>query len=34
MIKTFKVELAPNNQQRSLLSQFAGTARWAYNWAL
>lgn len=34
MIKTFKVELTPNNQQRSLLYQAAGTARWAYNWAL
>lgn len=34
MIKTFKVELAPNNKQRSLLYQAAGTARWAYNWAL
>ncbi len=34
MIKTFKVELVPNNKQRSLLYQSAGTARWAYNWAL
>lgn len=34
MIKTFKVELAPNNKQRSLLQQCAGTARWTYNWAL
>ena len=34
MIKTFKVELAPNNNQRSLLYQSAGTARWAYNWGL
>ena len=34
MMKTFKVELAPNNKQRSLLNQAAGTARWAYNWAL
>ena len=34
MIKTFKVELKPNNKQRSLLHQSAGTARWAYNWAL
>ena len=34
MIKTYKVELAPNNKQRSLLYQAAGTARWAYNWAL
>jgi putative transposase len=34
MSKTFKVELTPNNNQRSLLYQAAGTARWAYNWAL
>ncbi len=34
MIKTFKVELAPNDKQCSLLHQAAGTARWAYNWAL
>ncbi len=34
MIKTFKVELAPNNKQRSRLQQSTGTARWAYNWAL
>jgi putative transposase len=34
MMKTFKVELTPNNKQRSLLDQSAGTARWAYNWAL
>jgi len=34
MIKTFKVELVPNNKQRSKLERSAGTARWAYNWAL
>lgn len=34
MLRTFKVELAPNNKQHSLLYQAAGTARWAYNWAL
>ena len=34
MLKTFKVVLAPNNKQRSSLFQSAGTARWAYNWAL
>ncbi len=34
MIKTFKVELVPNKKQQSLLYQSAGTARWAYNWAL
>lgn len=34
MLKTFKVELKPNNKQHSRLHQSAGTARWAYNWAL
>lgn len=34
MIKAFKVQLQPNNKQRSLLFQCAGTARWAYNHAL
>jgi len=34
MIKTIKVQLLPNNKQNSLLFQSAGTARWAYNWAL
>lgn len=34
MIKTIKVQLIPNNVQNSLLFQSAGTARWAYNWAL
>jgi putative transposase len=29
-----KVRLEPNNEQRSKLFQSAGTARWAYNWAL
>ena len=29
-----KVRLEPNNKQRSKLFQSAGTARWAYNWAL
>lgn len=34
MIKSFKVMLVPNNYQRTRLFQFAGTARFAYNWAL
>ena len=33
-MKSFKVMLVPNNQQRTRLFQFAGTARFAYNWAL
>lgn len=34
MIKTLRVMLIPNNRQRTRLFQFAGTARFAYNWAL
>lgn len=34
MIKTIRVMLIPNNKQRTRLFQFAGTARFAYNWAL
>ena len=34
MLRAFRVELKPNNVQRSLLFQAAGTARWAYNWGL
>ena len=34
MMKSFKVMLVPNNRQRTRLFQFAGTARFAYNWAL
>ena len=34
MIKSFKVMLVPNKRQRTRLFQFAGTARFAYNWAL
>ena len=34
MIKSFKVMLIPNNKQRTRLFQFAGSARFAYNWAL
>ena len=34
MMKSFKVKLKPNNKQQTRLFQFAGTARFAYNWAL
>ena len=34
MIKTIRVMIIPNNKQGSRLFQFAGTARFAYNWAL
>ena len=34
MLLGFKTELKLNNQQRSLLSQHAGTARHAWNWGL
>ena len=34
MIKTIKVMLCPNNKQRTKLFECAGTARFAYNWAL
>ena len=34
MLKAYKVMLVPNNHQRTRLFQFAGTARFAYNWAL
>ncbi len=34
MIKTMRVMLIPNNKQETKLFQYAGTARFAYNWAL
>lgn len=34
MIKTIKVMLVPNNNQKTKLFQSAGVARFAYNWAL
>ena len=34
MIKNYKVRLEPNNKQHSRMLQFAGAARYAYNWAL
>lgn len=32
--RAYKTELKVNNKERSLLYQYAGTARFAYNWAL
>lgn len=34
MIKAIRVKLIPNNVQKDLLFQCAGTARFVYNWAL
>ena len=34
MIKALKVMLIPNNVQQTKLFQYAGAARFAYNWAL
>ncbi|MFK7873079.1 MAG: helix-turn-helix domain-containing protein [Oligoflexales bacterium] len=34
MIKAHKIALIPNNCQRTFFAQSAGTARFAYNWAL
>ena len=34
MIQTYKVQLCPNNKQLTKLFQTAGTARFAYNWAI
>ena len=34
MLKTVRVMLVPNEKQRTRLFQFAGSARFAYNWAL
>ena len=34
MIKSYKVKLLPNDKQEKRLFQFAGAARFAYNWAL
>ena len=34
MIKTIRVMLLPNKKQKTKLFQYAGTARFAYNWAL
>jgi putative transposase len=34
ILRAYKIELDPNNVQRTLLLQCAGTARWAWNWGL
>lgn len=34
MIKGIKVQLKPNNKQRTKLFQSVGVSRFAYNWAL
>ena len=34
MIKSIKVRLNPNNKQSTKLFQYAGCARFAYNWAI
>ena len=34
MIKSIKVRLKPNNKQFTKLFQYAGCARFAYNWAI
>ena len=34
MMKSYKVMLKPNKYQRTRLFQFAGSARFAYNWAI
>ena len=34
MITSMKIRLEPNNKQNTKLFQSAGTARWAYNWAV
>ena len=34
MTLTYKVRLEPNNKQVGKFRQFAGAARFAYNWAL
>ena len=34
MIKSIKVMLNPNNKQFTKLFQYAGCARFAYNWAI
>ena len=34
MVRSLKVMLVPNNVQRTKMFQYAGAARFAYNWAL
>ena len=33
-LMAYKVELDPNNEQKTALLRHAGAARWAYNWGL
>jgi putative transposase len=34
IFRSYKVEMKPNNRQRTVLTQYAGTKRFIYNWAL
>ena len=34
MVKAIKVMLIPNNVQKTMMFQYAGASRFAYNWAL
>ena len=34
LIKTIKVQLVPNNKQKTKLFQYADAARYAYNWTI
>ncbi|WP_338018718.1 helix-turn-helix domain-containing protein, partial [Ectothiorhodospira sp. 9100] len=34
MIRAHRIALAPNNRQATYFARAAGTARFAYNWAL
>lgn len=34
MLKSIKIQLKPNNKQKTKLFECAGVARWAYNWTL
>ena len=34
MLMSHKIELSPNNKQATYFAKAAGTARFAYNWAL
>jgi len=34
IIKSIKIQLKPNNKQKTKLFECAGVARWAYNWTL
>jgi putative transposase len=34
ILRAYKVELDPNNKQRTILLKHAGAARFAWNWGL